>query len=192
MPESAEPSLRTRELAAMDCAHVWHPFTAMRQWRQSPPLVIDRAEGEYLIDTDGHRYLDGVSSLWCNVHGHRVPEIDQAIRGQLDRVAHSTLLGLAQEESIRLAAELVARAPCEPGRPPLNKVFYSDAGATAVEAALKMAVGYWHHRGRPRKRRFLALAGAYHGDTTGGMSVGYSDLFHRPSGAGDFRWSIVD
>ncbi len=174
----------TRRLIELDSLHVWHPFTPMRQWRDAAgplgaPLVIERAEGEFLIDTDGRRYIDGVSSLWCNVHGHRVPEIDQAIRDQLDKVAHSTLLGLAGVPSIELAAELVKRSPSFDGRK-LNKVFYSDAGATAVEAALKMAVGYWFHLGRPRKNRFVALTNAYHGDTTGSMAVGFSDAFHRP------------
>ncbi len=190
MPESPPtPPADARTLASLDHAHVWHPFTPMRQWRQTDPLIIERGEGFDLIDTAGHRYIDGVSSLWCNVHGHRVPAIDQAVREQLDRIAHTPLLGLASPPSIQLAAELVARLPREPGEPggaggpgvlPLNKVFYSDAGATAVEAALKMAVGYWHHRGQGKKRSLVALAGAYHGDTTGGMSIGYSDLFHRP------------
>ena len=172
MPETSK---NTRCLAALDKAHVWHPFTPMKQWRESSPLVIERAQGPYLFDTQGNRYIDGVSSLWCNVHGHRVPEIDRAIRDQLDKVAHTTLLGLASPPSIELAARLCAIAPGH-----LNKVFYSDAGATAVEVAFKMAVGYWHHRGRPGKCGFIGLAGAYHGDTTGAMSVGYSDLFHRP------------
>ena len=119
MPDHQKPSAaqRTAELIDLDHRHLWHPFTAMRQWRATDPLVIERGEGEYLIDTLGRRYLDGVSSLWCNVHGHRVPAIDQAIRDQLDKVAHSTLLGLAGEPSIRLAAELVQRAnlPLLPG-----------------------------------------------------------------------------
>ncbi|MCX5662994.1 MAG: adenosylmethionine--8-amino-7-oxononanoate transaminase [Planctomycetota bacterium] len=165
----------TDHLVALDRQHVWHPFTPMKQWREGTPLVIARAEGEYLIDSDGKRYIDGVSSLWCNVHGHRVPEIDQAIRDQLDKVAHSTLLGLASEQSALFAGELVARAPKG-----LDKVFYSDAGATALEAAFKMAVGYWHHTGRPKRTRFVGVTGAYHGDTTGSMSVGYSDFFHKP------------
>jgi adenosylmethionine---8-amino-7-oxononanoate aminotransferase len=178
----------TRRLIELDKAHVWHPFTPMKQWRDPPegtlgePLVIERAEGEFLIDTEGRRYIDGVSSLWCNVHGHRVPAIDQAIRDQLDKVAHTTLLGLASEPSIELAAELVRRAPVFEGRK-LNKVFYSDAGATAVEVALKMAVGYWFHKGQPKKTKFIAFRGAYHGDTTGSMSVGFSELFHKPFGS---------
>ncbi len=187
MPDPPPPTL-----AQLDHAHVWHPFTPMRQWCEKPPLVIEAGDGPYLIDTDGRRYLDGVSSLWCNVHGHRVPELDQAIRDQLDKIAHTTLLGLASPPSIALAARLVGLArrnlcPCRSDSATcsaspcgaLNKVFYSDAGATALEVAFKMAVGHWHHRGYPRKHRFIGLSGAYHGDTVGTMSVGYSDLFHR-------------
>ncbi len=178
-----------KRLAELDHQHVWHPFTPMKQWREQPPLIIERAEGFHLIDTDGRRYIDGVSSLWCNVHGHRVPEIDQAIRDQLDQVAHTTLLGLASPPSIELAARLcdtvnTSLRPPTPNpqspTPKLTKVFYSDAGATAVEVAFKMAVGYWHHTGHPEKNKFIGLAGAYHGDTTGSMSVGYSELFHKP------------
>ena len=172
----------TQRLAQLDHDHVWHPFTPMRQWREQPPLIIDRAQGFHLIDTDGNRYIDGVSSLWCNVHGHRVPEIDQAIRDQLDKVAHTTLLGLASPPSIEFAAMLcdAVNSSLKPQASPLTKVFYSDAGATAVEVAFKMAVGYWHHTGHPAKTQFIGLASAYHGDTTGSMSVGYSDLFHKP------------
>lgn len=162
-------------LAALDHAHVWHPFTPMRQWRRQPPLIIERADRWHLIDTKGRRYIDGTSSLWCNLHGHRVPAIDRAIRRQLGRVAHSTYLGASSEPGIRLAARLCAMAPRG-----LNKVFYSDAGATALELAFKMAVGYWYHRGERHRTGFIGLQGAYHGDTTGAMSVGYTDLFHRP------------
>ncbi|MEO1237065.1 MAG: aminotransferase class III-fold pyridoxal phosphate-dependent enzyme, partial [Planctomycetota bacterium] len=169
----------TRRLAALDHAHVWHPFTPMRQWCESPPLVIERGDGPYLFDTDGNRYIDGVSSLWCNVHGHRVPALDDAVRDQLDRVAHTTLLGLASPPSIELAGRLVRLTEEKLGEK-LSKVFYSDAGATALEVAFKMAVGYWHYRGQPNKTRFIGLQGAYHGDTVGAMSVGFSDLFHRP------------
>ncbi|GAB4195625.1 MAG: adenosylmethionine--8-amino-7-oxononanoate transaminase [Phycisphaeraceae bacterium] len=172
----------TDDFAKLDQQYVWHPFTPMKQWRESDPLIIDRAEGFRLIDTQGRRYIDGVSSLWCNVHGHRVPQIDRAIREQLDKVAHTTLLGLASPPSIEFAAMLCERvnADLTPTSSPLNKVFYSDAGATAVEVAFKMAVGYWYHTGRPEKNRFIGLAGAYHGDTTGSMSVGFSELFHKP------------
>ena len=172
---AAAMNTRTKELAALDHAHVWHPFTPMRQWRQQQPSIIERAEGFTLIDTEGQRFVDGVSSLWCNVHGHRVPEIDQAIRDQLDKVAHTTLLGLASPPSIELAAQLVQRAPSG-----LRKVFYSDSGATALEVAFKIAVGYFFHQGQAEKTRFIGLAGAYHGDTTAAMAVGRSELFHRP------------
>lgn len=164
----------TPTLADKDKRYVWHPFTQMRDWLADEPLVIERAEGNWLFDIDGKRYLDGVSSLWVAIHGHRRPEIDAAIRAQLDRVAHSTLLGLANVPSIELAERLVRIAP-----PGLHKVFYSDSGSTAVEIALKMAFQYWRQRGRPEKRQFLALADAYHGDTVGAVSVGGIDLFHQ-------------
>jgi adenosylmethionine-8-amino-7-oxononanoate aminotransferase len=165
----------TEQLRALDKRHIWHPFTHMKQWLEDQPLVITAAEGMELIDSDGRRYLDGVSSLWCNVHGHRVPEIDSAIRAQLDRVAHTTLLGLASEPSILLAERLMKIVP-----PGLAKVFYSDAGATATEIAFKLAVQYWHNIGRPAKTQFIGLSEAYHGDTTGAMSVGRTPAFHKP------------
>ena len=181
-PTATTTSDTTARLAALDHAHVWHPFTPMRQWRETEPMIIDRAEGSYLFDTQGRRYIDGVSSLWCNVHGHRVAAIDDAVRAQLDKVAHSTLLGLGSPPSIEFAAMLCERLHrAFPGAArPLNKVFYSDAGATALEVAFKMAVGYWFHKGKPAKRKFIGLAEAYHGDTVGAMSVGYSELFHKP------------
>ncbi|MGH2768617.1 MAG: adenosylmethionine--8-amino-7-oxononanoate transaminase [Actinomycetota bacterium] len=169
-----DPASRRRQrLEALDKAHVWHPFTQMRSWLASEPLVIERADGCELIDVDGRRYLDGVSSLWVNVHGHGVPEIDQAVIDQLGRVAHSTLLGLANPPSIELAAELVRLAP-----PGLTRVFFSEAGASAVEVALKMAFGYSRHKGEVGKTTFLSLDNAYHGDTLGAVSVGGIDLFH--------------
>jgi adenosylmethionine-8-amino-7-oxononanoate aminotransferase len=135
---------------------------------------VAEAEGCTLVDTRGRRYLDGVSSLWCNVHGHRHPRLDAAVRAQLGRVAHSTLLGLANVPAIELARALVAIAP-----PGLTRVFYSDAGATAVEAALRMALQYHHLRGEPGRTRFASLVEAYHGDTLGAVGVGYSETFHR-------------
>jgi adenosylmethionine---8-amino-7-oxononanoate aminotransferase len=167
-----DSSSRHEWLLKADQAHVWHPFTQMQGWASDEPLVIERAEGNYLFDDLGRRYLDGVSSLWCNVHGHRRREIDDAIRAQLDRVAHSTLLGLASVPSIELAAELVRVAPAG-----LTRVFYSDSGSTAVEVALKMAYQCWRQRGRPEKARFAALQEAYHGDTVGSVSVGGMELF---------------
>jgi adenosylmethionine---8-amino-7-oxononanoate aminotransferase len=165
---------RAAELAAWDHAYVWHPFTQMQEWLAEEPLIIARGEGAYLIDVSGKRYLDGVSSLWCNVHGHRHPELDRALREQSEQIAHSTLLGLANVPSIELAKQLVEMAP-----PGLTRVFYSDAGATAVEIALKMALQYWQLRDEGQRTRFVALTESYHGDTLGAVSVGYSETFHR-------------
>lgn len=190
----AGPPSHTERLTRLDFEHLWHPFTPMRQWRQSTPCIIERGEGFELIDTEGRRYIDGFSSLWCNVHGHRVPEIDNAVRAQLDRVAHATMLGHATEPAIEFAARLIGAtdrafgqrhgAP-DAGR--LNKVFYSDAGATAVEVALKMAIGRHHHRGQARRDTFVGVSGAYHGDTVGAMSIGFSPVFHDPFRAMTFR-----
>jgi adenosylmethionine---8-amino-7-oxononanoate aminotransferase len=160
------------DLAAADRAHLWHPFTQQRGWVEEEPLIVDRAEGTDLIDVSGRRYIDGVSSLWCNVHGHRHPRIDAAVREQLDRVAHSTMLGLSHAPGIELARRLVELAP-----PGLTRVFYSDSGSTAAEIALKMAFQYWRQRGEERPR-FVALRMAYHGDTIGSVSVGGIELFH--------------
>ncbi|HEV3377611.1 MAG TPA: adenosylmethionine--8-amino-7-oxononanoate transaminase [Thermoleophilaceae bacterium] len=160
------------DLAALDRAHLWHPFTQQQGWVEEEPLIVESAEGTDLIDVHGRRYIDGVSSLWCNVHGHRHPRIDAAVREQLDRVAHSTMLGLTHRPAIELARRLVELAP-----PGLTRVFYSDSGSTAAEIALKMAFQYWRQRGDDR-RRFVALRMAYHGDTIGSVSVGGIDLFH--------------
>ena len=162
------------ELKRLDHAYLWHPFTQMKEWMDEDPCIIERGEGNYLIDIDGRKYLDGVSSLWCNVHGHGKPELDAALRSQLERVAHSTFLGLGHVPGIQLAEKLVAIAP-----EGLRRVFYSDNGATAVEVALKMAVQYWQLEGQPQRTRFATLAEAYHGDTVGSMSLGYSETFHR-------------
>jgi adenosylmethionine---8-amino-7-oxononanoate aminotransferase len=164
-------------LREWDNQFVWHPFTPMLAYRDEGAPIIEAADGFFLIDVEGRRYLDGISSLWCNVHGHRVPEIDRAIRDQLDQVAHTTLLGLSSVPSIELARELVARAPRG-----LTRVFYSDSGATAVEVALKIA--YQYQAQKPgasqsaRHDRFLCLGNAYHGDTLGTVSVGGIPLFH--------------
>ena len=167
-----DPTTRLRQA---DKAHLWHPFTQMADWTRGEPIVIAAGEGPYLIDTEGRRYLDGCSSLWCNLHGHRRAEIDEAVRAQLGRIAHSTLLGLASPASIELAARLAAVTP-----EGLARVFYSDSGSTAVEIALKMAYQYWQQQRppRPEKRTFVHLGEAYHGDTLGSVSVGGMDLFH--------------
>jgi adenosylmethionine-8-amino-7-oxononanoate aminotransferase len=161
--------------AQLDQDHLWHPFTQQQGWAEEEPLMIERAEGSDLIDGDGRRYIDGVSSLWCNVHGHRHPGIDAAVREQLDRVAHSTMLGLSHPGAAELAAKLVEIAP-----PGLTRVFYSESGSTATEIALKMAFQYQQQRGGQHRRRtsFVHLRDAYHGDTIGSVSVGGIDLFH--------------
>ncbi len=166
---------RQEQLRAWDHAHVWHPFTPQVEWSESDPLVIDRGEGVYLYDTEGRRYLDGVGSLWCNVHGHRHPKLDQALIDQIGKVAHSTLLGVTHAPAIDLARKLVELAP-----EGLTRVFYSDDGATAVEVALKMAFQYWRQKSEPEPGRnyFLAFGGAYHGDTLGDVSLGGVDRFH--------------
>jgi adenosylmethionine-8-amino-7-oxononanoate aminotransferase len=161
--------------AQLDHDHLWHPFTQQRDWVADEPLMIEAAEGTELIDVEGRRYLDGVSSLWCNVHGHRHPGIDAAVREQLDRVAHSTMLGLSHPGAAELASRLVEIAPAG-----LSRVFYSDSGSTAVEVALKMAFQYCQHRGgqHVRKTSFICLDEAYHGDTIGSVSIGGMPLFH--------------
>ena len=177
---------RHQRLTALDRAHLWHPFTQMQTWLEplpgDEPVIIEHARGSWIFDTCGRKYLDAISSLWVNVHGHHRAEIDSAIRLQLEHVAHTTLLGLASTPSIELAAELVARAPragLPPGERGLTKVFYSDNGSTAVEVALKMAFQHWKQRGKPEKRKFVALGEGYHGDTLGSVSVGGVDLFHE-------------
>jgi adenosylmethionine-8-amino-7-oxononanoate aminotransferase len=184
VPEDAEA--RHQRLTELDRAHVWHPFTQMQTWLEplagDEPVIIDHATGSWLFDTRGRKYLDAISSLWVNLHGHHRTELDSAIRLQLERVAHTTLLGLGSPPSIELAAELVARAPRKglaPGEHGLTKVFYSDSGSTAVEVALKMAFQHWKQRGKPEKRKFVALSDGYHGDTLGSVSVGGMDLFHE-------------
>ena len=164
----------TATLVAWDRQHLWHPFTQMSEWLRDDPIVITAAEGCTLIDATGRRYLDGVSSLWCNVHGHRHPRIDAAIRAQLERVAHTTMLGLASVPAVELAHALLQVVP-----PGLTRVFYSDAGATAVEAALRIALQYQHMRGAVGRTRFASLVEGYHGDTLGAVGVGYSETFHR-------------
>ncbi len=165
--------------AELDHRYLWHPFTQQRGWCEEEPLVIERGEGTDLIDDRGRHYIDGVSSLWCNVHGHRHPAIDAAIAAQLDRVAHSTLLGLTHPGAAELAARLVELAP-----PGMARVFYSESGSTAVEIALKMAFQYWRQHQRPGGQRsgFVTLGEAYHGDTIGSVSVGGIDLFHGAFG----------
>jgi adenosylmethionine-8-amino-7-oxononanoate aminotransferase len=176
----ARPGVDTALLTELDRRHVWHPFTQQQDWSEEPPVIVDRAEGTTLYDTDGHAYIDGVSSLWCNVHGHHHPQIDAAVHAQLDRVAHSTMLGLTHQPAIELAARLIEIAPAG-----LTRVFYSDSGSTAVEIALKIAFQFWAQQDDPAARRrtgFISLREAYHGDTIGSVSVGGIELFHSQYG----------
>ncbi|MCI0350923.1 MAG: aminotransferase class III-fold pyridoxal phosphate-dependent enzyme, partial [Acidobacteriales bacterium] len=165
-----------KEYEALDKQHLWHPFTQMREWIASPQLVIERGQGVYLFDTEGNRYIDGVSSLWANIHGHRHPALVRAIRQQLAKLEHSTFLGLTSVPAVELAEKLVAIAPRN-----LTRVFYSDNGSTAVEIALKMSFQYWRQQGKEfsRKQKFISFANAYHGDTIGSVSLGGVDLFHK-------------
>jgi len=162
------------KLKQLDHQYLWHPFTQMQEWMSEDPCIISEGDGHYLVDVHGRKYLDGVSSLWCNVHGHRKKEINDAIKAQLDRIAHSTFLGLSHAPGIQLAQKLIGISPKG-----LQRVFYSDDGATAVEVALKMAVQYWQLKGETRRTRIATLAESYHGDTVGSMSLGYSETFHR-------------
>lgn len=162
------------QLVADDHRYIWHPFTQASEWQSYDPIVVERAEGFELIDAAGKRYVDGVSSIWCNVHGHGHPKIVEAMKEQIDRVAHSTMLGLSHVPAVELAKRLVAITP-----EPLSRVFYSDAGSTAVEVALRMAFQYQRQAGQPQRDRFITLNEAYHGDTIGSVSLGFSEPFHR-------------
>lgn len=165
------------EIRRWDLAHVWHPFTQMAEYAAAEPLVVVRAEGHYLIDDRGRRYFDATSALWCNLLGHRVPEIDAAVRLQLDCFAHTTLLGTTHPGAAELARRLVELTPRG-----LNHVFFSDNGATAIEAALKMAFQYrllTQGKDAAAKAVYLSLDNAYHGDTLGAAAVGGVDLFHE-------------
>ena len=158
--------LRARALGA-DRRHVWHPFTQTSEWLDEEPPVIRWGEGSWLVDEDGRRYLDGVASLWASVHGHAHPVLDRVLREQAGRIAHTTFLGLTHAPGALLADELAQVTP-----EGLDRVFYSEAGAAAVEVALRVVLLAQERRGQPRRTRFLSLDEAYHGDTAGAVSVG--------------------
>lgn len=184
-------------LADKDHQFLWHPFTQMKEWMLEEPLIIESGQGAILRDTAGKEYLDANSSIWTSLHGHRHPKITQAIKDQLDRIAHSSFLGLSNVPAIELAEKLVSlaqqslhaplsaeasakaeRSTLHAARPGLSRVFYSDDGSTAMEVAIKMALQYWQHRQQPRRTKFVAFADAYHGDTLGAVSIGGIELFH--------------
>jgi adenosylmethionine---8-amino-7-oxononanoate aminotransferase len=162
-----------KDLADLDRRHLWHPFTQQQGWMEEDFPIIESADDTTVYDTEGNAYIDGVSSLWCNVHGHRHPAIDIAIKDQLDRVAHSTMLGLSHAPAVKLAKRLVDLAPDG-----LSRVFFSDNGSTACEIALKMAYQWHHQRGEWWRAGFVCLRNSYHGDTLGSVSVGGIELFH--------------
>jgi len=175
-------------LAHLDQQFVWHPFTQMRDWIKTEPIVIVRGEGAVLEDSSGRKYLDANSSIWTNLHGHNHPALNTAIQDQLGRISHSSALGLANEPASILAADLIqsANPPTLNGsvsaiaaQPPLSKVFYSDDGSTAMEVALKLGYEFNRRARKVRRPRFLSLDGAYHGDTVGAVSLGHIDLFHK-------------
>ncbi len=166
-------SNRKKKLGDIDKEFVWHPFTQMKEYEEKDPVVIEGGEGVYLYDSEGNKYIDGVSSLWVNIHGHKVPEIDNAIKDQVEKLSHSTLLGITNAPAAELAQKLIGICP-----PGLKKVFYSGDGASAVEVAIKMAFQYWNQNGYPEKTKFVCLENGYHGDTLGAISVGGIDLFH--------------
>ncbi|WP_333654568.1 adenosylmethionine--8-amino-7-oxononanoate transaminase [Dissulfurispira sp.] len=169
-----------RKLEEADKKFIWHPFTQMKDWLEEKPIIITEGSDCFVKDAYGKWYLDGVSSIWVSIHGHRKKEIDDAIKEQLDKIAHSTLLGLGNIPSIKLAAKLIQllNSSLTTHHSSLNKVFYSDNGSTAVEVALKMAFQYWIHKGVKGKHSFLSLKNAYHGDTIGAVSIGGIDIFH--------------
>ncbi len=183
-------SSEKEKIKKLDQSLIWHPFTQMKEYASEDPLIIERGEGSYLIDIDGKKYLDGVSSLWVTVHGHRKKELDDAIKNQIDKISHSTLLGLSNVPAVQFAEKLLAIAPKN-----LKKVFYSDSGSTSVEIAIKIAFQYFKNKNvrssesgvqsekpltpNPQRRtKFVTLQNAYHGDTIGSVSVGGIDLFH--------------
>ena len=178
---------RAQQLADDDHRLLWHPFTQSSEWSSLDPIVIESAAGFFLTDVAGKRYLDGVSSLWCNVHGHGHPVIVEALHAQLDRLQHSTMLGLSHVPGIELARRLVEITPA-----PLTRVFYSDSGSTAVEVALRMAFQYQRQVGCAGRTRFVTLSEAYHGDTIGSVSLGFSEPFHRGYEPLTFRVSKFD
>lgn len=170
-----------KELLKIEKKHIWHPFTQMADWQKEEPLIIESGEGVYLKDIFGRKYIDGVSSLWVNLHGHKNPYLDKALQKQLKRIAHTTFLGLTHIPAIELTEKLIKLVPDN-----LTRIFYSDNGSTAVEIALKMAYQYWRQKksgqridDRRPKSKFLSLKNAYHGDTIGSVSVGGIELFHE-------------
>jgi adenosylmethionine-8-amino-7-oxononanoate transaminase len=164
---------RKRHIEMLDKKHLWHPFTQMKEWMREEPVIITEGRGSFLKDITGRWYLDGISSVWVSLHGHGKKEINNAIKEQVDKISHSTFLGLTHPPAVELAEKLIKISP-----EGLTRVFYSDNGSTAVEIGLKMAFQFWLHKGVKGKTKFICLTNAYHGDTIGAVSVGGIDVFH--------------
>lgn len=162
------------ELKKKDIKYIWHPFTQMKDYETEEPIIIEKGKGIYLWDTEGNKYIDGISSWWVNTLGHSHPRLNKALKDQSEKIEHVLLAGFSHEPAIELAERLVKLTP-----EPLTKVFYSDNGSTAVEVALKTAFQYWQQTGFPEKTKFVALKNAYHGDTLGAVSVGGTDIYHK-------------
>jgi len=167
--------MNTERLRELDRRYMWHPYTDMEKWMAGEPLVIERAEGCWLIDTDGRRYLDGTASFGATAHGHRRAELDEALIAQVQRVAHTSTYLLTHPAAAELAARLVRLAP-----PGLERVWFSESGSGAMETALKMTYAYWQFRGEPERTLFVSMDGAYHGDTLGTISVGFNRAAYSP------------
>lgn len=166
--------MKKEDLVNWDKEYFWHPFTQMKVYREEDNVIVERGEGNYIIDINGNRYLDGVASLWCNVHGHNHPKLNEAICQQVNRISHFTTLGASNVPAILLAKKLIDITPSS-----LTKVFYSEDGSEAMEIAIKIAYHYWHNKGFKEKSKFVTLSEAYHGDTIGSVSVGGINIFHQ-------------
>lgn len=187
IPHMSDPERTIRQL---DQAHCWHPFTQHAVWcaPDFEPMVLVEGNGAILRDSQGREYIDGNSSIWTNIHGHRHPRLDAALREQLDRIAHTSFLGFTNPPASRLAAELCRFWP----EGTLTRCFFSDDGSTAIEVSLKMAAQYWQQVGRPERRRFVAFTNAYHGDTMGASSLGGIALFHGRFATWQFPVTLVE
>lgn len=166
--------INKKHLVEIDKKFIWHPFTQMKEWMEDNIIIITHGKGNYIYDIDGNKYLDGVSSIWCNLHGYANKHINNALKKQIDRISHSTFLGLSNVPAIQLAEKLVKILPRG-----LTRIFYSDNGSTAVEVAIKMAFQYWKQTGNSKRTKFISLNNGYHGDTLGAVSAGGIPLFHE-------------
>lgn len=175
MTMAEQPSNDPQDLRQADLSHLWHPFTNINAFAQEDFPIIERGRGVWLYDVAGKAYLDGTSSWWCVNLGHSYPPIVAAIKGQADRLQQSILGGMSHPGAINLARRIASLPPRG-----LDRVYFCSDGASATEAAMRMAIEYWHHRGCPEKTELIALADAYHGDTRGAVGAGYVKAFHAP------------